>query len=105
MCFTSLDMVVFFIISVLGSDGGTRTMINRCKQCSQVAIENTPNILSASEDRAFYISWEGKTFSGNLRQDICEHVWSSGKVHDYKSLDREFEPCCHQHLCVLGQHT
>ena len=56
-------MFVFLIISVLGSDGGTRSMINRCKQCLQVAIENTTNVISPSEDRDFYISWAGKTFS------------------------------------------
>ena len=53
-------MFIFSIISVIGSDENERSMINRCKQCLQVAIENTPDILSASESRMFYISWLGK---------------------------------------------
>ena len=65
---------VFSKISVLGSDGGTRSMINRCKQCLQVAIENTPGVISANEDREFYISWAGKAFSATLawvRKNCC----------------------------------
>ena len=51
---------------MLGSDSGSRSMINRCKQCLQVAIENTPDVISADEERDFYISWAGKGRELNL---------------------------------------
>ena len=67
--FTTLDVCLYIpVISVLGSDSGYRSMMNKCKQCTQVAITPweffTPEpFVSASEYRTFYISWAGKTFS------------------------------------------
>ena len=70
--FTSLDICLYVpIILVIGSDGGARSMMNRCKQCLQVDITGygTPTeYISASEYREFYISWAGKTFSAKKKK-------------------------------------